>query len=132
MSLISGSCLCQGISFTLEPMSSEISVCHCSQCRKFTGHQFATVDCKLSDWQLQDPENLLRNYRASDFASRGFCSRCGSSIYWQHDRDDYVAVLAGCLDGKTGLRLGRHIYVANKGDYYEISDALPQYEQDLN
>ena len=35
----------------------------------------------------------------------------------------------GAIDGPTGLCLSRHIYVAGKGDYYEIADAEPPEEQ---
>ncbi len=35
-------------------------------------------------------------------------------------------VAMGALDGPTGLRLARHIFVADKGDYYDIADGLPQ------
>ena len=32
----------------------------------------------------------------------------------------------GCIDDPTGLKLADHIYVGEKGDYYEIADGLPQ------
>jgi hypothetical protein len=34
----------------------------------------------------------------------------------------------GAFDGSTGLQLQRHIFVAEKGDYYSINDGLPQHE----
>jgi hypothetical protein len=41
---------------------------------------------------------------------------------------DWTSVALGSLNGKTDLRLERHIFVAHKGDYYEIGDGLPQNE----
>ena len=38
----------------------------------------------------------------------------------------YISITAGSLDSPTGLKLDRHIYVADKGDYYEIADGVPQ------
>jgi hypothetical protein len=35
-------------------------------------------------------------------------------------------VALGALDGATGVQLERHIFVAEKGDYYDIADGLPQ------
>lgn len=32
----------------------------------------------------------------------------------------------GAFDGPTGTTLAKHIFVAEKGDYYEIGDGLPQ------
>jgi hypothetical protein len=37
-----------------------------------------------------------------------------------------MSIVAGAFDIPTGLRSGDHIYTADKGDYYEICDGLPQ------
>jgi len=34
----------------------------------------------------------------------------------------WTSVALGAIDGPTGLALERHIFVADKGDYYEIGD----------
>ena len=61
-------------------------------------------------------------------ARRGFCSRCGSHLFWL-SKADQMAILAASLDEPTGLKVGSHIFTADKGDYYEIADGLPQYER---
>jgi len=71
----------------------------------------------------------LKWYRASDHARRGFCAECGSTLFWQSDGADRIAIAAGSLDGKTGLVTAAHIFVADKGDYYQLDDSLPQYDQ---
>ena len=35
----------------------------------------------------------------------------------------------GALDGPSGLKIEKHIFVADKGDYYDIVDDLPQHDQ---
>lgn len=35
----------------------------------------------------------------------------------------------GAFDGPTNTKLAKHIFVANKGDYYDIADGLPQNQQ---
>lgn len=40
-----------------------------------------------------------------------------------------MAVAMGALDGQTNVRLAKHIFVADKADYYPISDGLPQNAQ---
>ena len=37
--------------------------------------------------------------------------------------------MAGSFDRPTGLKGGMHIFVADKGDYYDIADGLPRFEQ---
>ena len=77
---LTGSCLCQSIQFTCTPISLEVGACHCTQCRKFSGHQFATFDTRAQDLHIKDPKDALRHYRASSFATRSFCSILGGRL----------------------------------------------------
>ncbi len=78
-------------------------------------------------------DTSLTWYRASNYARRGFCNKCGSSLFWHGDKldghKDRIAIALGALDAPTGLALTEHIFVADKGDYYEIADGLPQKEK---
>lgn len=122
-----GRCLCRGVAFTIEGSMSELSACHCSQCRRQSGHyQVAGVVAK--DAITFQSDATLTWYRSSDHAQRGFCSKCGSALFWD-DGSDNMSINIGCLDRPTGLRLASHIFVADKGDYYQISDGLPQADQ---
>jgi hypothetical protein len=60
-------------------------------------------------------------------ARRGFCPVCGSNLFWDGPGAN-LAIMAGTLDGPTGLTFKAHIFWADKGDYYEIADGLPQAE----
>lgn len=40
--------------------------------------------------------------------------------------EEGIGIAAGCLENPTEFRIGKHIFVANKGDYYAISDNAPQ------
>lgn len=72
----------------------------------------------------------VRWYAASPSAKRGFCPTCGSFLFWTaHDEPD-TGVSLGALDGPTGLHLDRHIFTADKGDYYDIPQTNPPEEQD--
>lgn len=73
-------------------------------------------------------DQTLTWYRSSDLARRGFCSACGSALFWD-DGSEAMSVNIGCVDQPTGLALASHIFVANKGDYYQINDELPQADQ---
>lgn len=120
-----GSCLCGSVRFTTDGPLSDVVACHCTQCRKQTGHFFATTTVADEHLSIAGSENLAW-YHASPDAKRGFCRICGSTLFWKHDNDPYTAVLAGSLDGETGLKLKKHIYCADKGDYYDLDDGLPQ------
>jgi hypothetical protein len=59
---------------------------------------------------------------------RGFCSVCGSVLFWNPiiEGYEYIAVAMGLFDGPTGVRLSKHTFVGDKGDYYDIDDGVPQ------
>lgn len=119
--MIQGGCLCGAVRFSGTPDSADVHTCHCGQCRRWSGHLAGTFS--VSDLKV---EGEVRWYRSSDEAQRGFCSICGSSLFWRPDDGDHVAVSAGAADAPTGLRMAGHIYVRDKGDYYDITDGLPQ------
>ncbi len=58
-------------------------------------------------------------------ARRGFCSECGSSLFWQVPGSDRVSLAAGCLDGPTELKTTEQIWVDSAGDYYELDERIP-------
>ena len=124
----SGSCLCGGVRFTARGPLRGVVYCHCSQCRKQSGHHYAATNVGDGDLEIVGAQNLTW-YRASDFAQRGFCATCGSALFWKRDGADEISVMAGAFDNPTELRGEVHIFVADKGDYYEISDGLPQHDR---
>lgn len=125
---VTGSCLCGAVKFKINGTLRKVVYCHCSQCRKSSGHFVAATACNTDQLELTEDEGLAW-YRASDIATRGFCSRCGSGLFWKPEQGEYVAVWAGTLDTPTGLTSHAHIHVDDASDYYEISDGLPQFPQ---
>lgn len=120
-----GSCLCGGVSFVVEGDLPPPDACHCRQCRKQSGHYFASTDVPKAALRITAQETLAR-YASSEKVRRGFCARCGSSLFWDPPARDWIAVAMGAFDGQTGTRLKMHIFTAEKGDYYEIADGLPR------
>ncbi len=121
-----GSCLCGSVQFDVELLQDPL-ICHCIQCRKQTGHVLAAGRARKDAVTFRQDTGLAW-YRASDSAARGFCSGCGSTLFWRADAGDHIRVALGAIDGATGLELGRHVWVDFKGDYYDIADGLPQSE----
>ena len=115
-----GSCLCGETRFEVHGPLRDVVACHCSQCRKQTGHYLAATGCATADLRLlADPH--VRWFRSSTRARRAFCGNCGSTLFWQaDDGQDRISIAAGLLDGPTGLETEGHIFCADKGDYYEL------------
>jgi hypothetical protein len=123
-----GSCLCKTITFEVTGELPQPSACHCTNCRKHSGHFEASTDVPRSALTVFGSE-FITWFQSSEKVRRGFCSKCGSSLFWDPIFKDWTAVAMGAFDGPTHTKLSKHIFVADKGDYYEISDGLPQNQQ---
>lgn len=123
---VAGGCYCGKVCYRASRVSPEITECHCSQCRKQSGHRYATTGAKAGDVEIDGADNVTW-FRSSPGAERGFCSTCGSHLFWRSLNDDEMAILAASIDEPTGLRVTSHIFVDSKGDYYDITDGLPQF-----
>ena len=124
----SGSCLCGAVRITVEGDLPAPSACHCTKCRKFSGHVEASTDVPKSALTIEG-EDKVTWYDSSEKVRRGFCSVCGSSLFFNPNFHDWIGVSMGMFDGPTHTSLKMHIFVAHKGDYYDITDGLPQNEQ---
>ena len=121
-----GSCLCGDITFEVSSTLEPATACHCTQCRKQTGHYFASSDVPHAALRVTGKVSW---YASSEKVQRGFCGRCGSTLFWDPIRQDRIAIALGAFDTPTQTRLKMHIFVASKGDYYDIGDGLPQNER---
>lgn len=124
-----GSCLCGAVTFTVDGPLRQITFCHCGQCRRQTGFYYASTNAAADDVTIGGEENVTW-YHSSDTGRRGFCRICGSALFWKAEGRSEISILAGSLDLPTRLAAGYHIYCADKGDFYEIDDGLPEYAQD--
>lgn len=131
MTELSGSCLCGAVAITVRHMPDDISACHCSICRRWTGSAF---------WGFSAPEEVVTvtgrvaEWRSSPFAKRAFCPECGTHLWLRDDGADYDLV-PGLFDGARDVPLSHEVYadralacVTLAGDHPRISKA--DYERD--
>lgn len=122
-----GSCLCGAVSFEVAGTLPPPDACHCTQCRKQSGHFWASTNVPRDALTISGAANVSW-FQSSERVRRGFCASCGSFLFWDPIRKDVIAVAMGAFDAPTETKLGMHIFVADKGDYYHIGDGLPQNE----
>ncbi|MFZ6647798.1 GFA family protein [Undibacterium sp. TJN25] len=120
-----GACLCGRVNFVVIGDLKAPDACHCLQCRKHSGHYFASTDMPKAALTITGQENLSW-YQSSAKVRRGFCATCGSSLFFEPLARDWIGIAMGAFDTPTATHLEMHIFVAEKGDYYEIADGLPQ------
>ena len=127
-----GSCMCGSVSYQATGEMRPICACHCTQCRKFSGHFTTSTSSAKKDLTVSDEAGTLSWYK-TDSASWGFCNRCGSSLFFQpDDNTKRTSIFAGSIDGATGLTLSNQMYCENKGDYYELLDVKTINMDDLD
>lgn len=121
-----GGCACGAVRYELAGALDGVVYCHCSQCRRQSGHFVAAT--RVPD----DALTILRGgeevtwFASSPGVRRGFCRRCGSGLFYKSAERDTISVWAGTLDSPAGLVEREHICAADRGDYYAIADGLPQ------
>jgi hypothetical protein len=121
-----GSCLCGAVTFEVNGDLPGPDACHCTACRKHSGHYFVSTDVAKSAVTIHGKEHLSW-HSSSEKVRRGFCSTCGSSLFWEPLHRDWIGIAMGAFDGPTRTHTSVHVYVSEKGDYYEIPDGVPQF-----
>lgn len=121
-----GSCLCGAVRLKVAGILAPASACHCSQCRKQTGLYLASTNVSTADLSVTGGDNISW-YRSSPTARRGFCKVCGSVLFWAGDDADHISIAAGVFDDPGEMKIGYHIFCADKGSFYDITDGLPQF-----
>lgn len=120
-----GGCLCGAVRYEIHGSMRPVVACHCTQCRRTSGHHVAATAVRAEHLRLVYSAGL-RWYASNPNARRGFCGRCGSNLFWEPRIGEHVSIMAGTLDGPTGLATAVHIHTADAGDYYRIADGVPR------
>jgi hypothetical protein len=122
-----GTCLCGAVRYEVAGPARSVVACHCSQCRKTSGHYVAATQVLIDDLQIEGSLNITW-FQSSASARRGFCKTCGSQLFWTETASRFISVMAGTIDGETGLVMDRQLFADMKGDYYDLP-AVEKIEQ---
>lgn len=121
-----GGCLCGAVRFEIAVPEPKFNICHCGMCRKWGAGPFMAVHCH-GEASFSKDEGLAW-YRGSKWAERGFCQRCGTSLFWRlaEDHAAMTVVSAEALDEPGDLTLERHIYIDAKPARYDFVGDQPR------
>ena len=121
-----GSCLCGAVGFEIAGSLPAPTACHCTQCRRHSGHFEAGTDVPRSAVTVRGGESIT--WFRTDNVRRGFCATCGSSLFFDPDEKDWIGIAMGAFDTPTETKLRMHVFHENKGDYYDLADGLPTFQ----
>lgn len=121
---LNGSCACGKVQFTCHGTPKGAAVCHCRQCRKMSGHAWASAHVARTLFDITGPVRWLQ---LSKQAERGICPECGSFLFWiGMKHPDFISFALGAVDGPTEVKLEKNIFVSERADYYPLDDGLAQ------
>lgn len=124
-----GECNCGAVAFDIGAELSDVYICHCSICRRFTGSggiAVVVVDNEDFRW-IRGEEHRTAWKNPESGWPRWFCGSCGSPLPGAND-DSRMFVPVGLLpEGTEGLRVAHHLWVNSKAGWDEIGDAGRQH-----
>ena len=122
------SCLCGSIKLKMKGKLRHVINCHCSQCMKSHGNFAAYTSCSEENIIFVS-KKTLKWYNSSSFAKRGFCSRCGASVFYKRKKSKNTSIAAGMLNNPTKLKTHSNIFIKGKLDYYKLDPKLHKFNR---
>ena len=121
-------CLCGGIKIKIKDKLRHVINCHCSQCMKTHGNFAAYSNC-LENKLIFISKKTLKWYNSSNFAKRGFCIKCGASMFYKIKKSRSISIAAGMFSNPTKLKTHSNIFTKNKLDFYKLDSRLPKFDK---
>lgn len=115
-----GSCLCGAVTVSVNSASNSVGACHCNNCRKWSGGPLIAVECGV-DVSFSGSE-YIKTFASSEWAERGFCSKCGSNLFYKLNETGEYHIPAGILEIESQLKLDHQIFIEQKPKYYSFSN----------
>ncbi|WP_027158159.1 GFA family protein [Methylobacter luteus] len=129
--VVTGSCLCEKVRYSITSEFQQFYFCHCKQCRKVTGSAFAAnIQAKPAEitW-ISGAQYVKRfDYLGERLFTKVFCVECGSGLPFLNKSGTKLFIPAGSLDSKPCILPGHNIFWDDRSSWYEAGLSAPRYE----
>ena len=125
---LKASCLCGGIQLRTQGYHRAIQNCHCMQCMKTHGHYAAYTNVQEQNVKFLK-KKTLKWFKSSKRSRRGFCKKCGASLFFKVISSNNISIAAGMFNGPTKLNTKMNIFVKGKLDYYKLDNRLSKFKR---
>ncbi len=115
-----GSCLCGAVRISATVAATNAGACHCGMCRKWAGGPLLVADCGSA--VRFEGSGSISVYDSSDWAERGFCSKCGSHLFYRLKKEGRYEVPVGLFDDGAQWIFDTQIFVDEKPPYYSFAN----------
>ncbi len=123
MTTMTGHCLCGGVTFTATIGNTDYHACHCSMCRRWTGGPLMAVTAESVTFTGADK---ITRYKSSDWAERGFCTACGTGLFYYLIPAQQYILSIGAFDDADAFKMVGEIYIDNKPGGYAFAGDHPR------
>ncbi len=120
MSNIKTSCLCGAVKITVEKINPKFTVCHCNSCRSWGGAPFFAVQCGKK--VKIESDDKVKLYKSSSWASRGFCTECGTHLFYKFKETAEYNMPVGLFPNLKGLEMDMQYFSDMRPSYYCFSN----------
>ena len=121
-------CLCGSIQFKTKGYHRNVQNCHCIQCMKTHGNYAPYTYIEETNIKFLK-KRTLKWFTSSKRAKRGFCNKCGASLFFKVMDSKLLYIAAGMFNGPTKLKTINNTFVKGKLDYYKLDNRLPKYNR---
>lgn len=115
-----GKCLCGAVELVVEIANTEIAACHCSMCRKWSGGPMLAIDS--AEIKTISGESHISRFDSSEWAQRGFCSQCGTHLFYFLKPANHYHFPIGLFDTQADFNMTHQIFIDEKPGYYSFSN----------
>jgi len=115
-----GRCVCSATQITAKIVSRSVAACHCGLCRRWAGGPFMAVDCGTE--VSITGEDTIAVFDSSDWAERGFCSKCGTHLFYRLKQNQQYYMPAGIFEDDSNFVFDHQVFIDEKPEYYKFAN----------
>ena len=121
-------CLCGAVNIVVKDVDPKFTVCHCQSCRTWGGAPFFAVKCG-TNVKIEGDDNV-KMYASSSWASRGFCTECGTHLFYKFKATSEYNMPVGLFPNLNGLEMDMQYFSDMRPSYYCFSNETKEMTTD--
>jgi hypothetical protein len=98
MNNIHGHCLCGEVEIVIKEYGNFVYTCHCDSCRRMNSGPVLSIDVGSKENVVFERGKEKITIFHEDEIERGFCSVCGSTLFWHNPADNHYCMNAELFD----------------------------------
>ncbi|MFV0401864.1 MAG: GFA family protein [Oscillospiraceae bacterium] len=121
MTNLHGHCVCGAVEIVIKEYGDFVYTCHCDTCRRMNSGPVLSVDPGTKENVLfTKGQDKITVYHDEEI-ERGFCSVCGSNLYWYNPADTHYCMNAELFDEIIkNASFNLELFYDMKPDYYSF------------